>query len=33
MINYDADGSYNFKGIYCATAAERIAKDFTEQLI
>lgn len=29
-INYDADGSYNFKGIYCATAAKRIAKDFTD---
>ncbi|NPD30923.1 DUF3365 domain-containing protein [Eggerthellaceae bacterium zg-1084] len=28
-INHNADGSYDFKGVYCATAAKSVAKRFT----
>ena len=29
QINYDTDGTYNFKGVYCAAAAKSIADQFT----
>lgn len=29
VINFDADGEYCFKGIYCATAAKQIAEEVT----
>ncbi len=29
-INRDSDGTYNFKGVYCATAAKTIAESFTD---
>lgn len=31
VINHDADGSYNFKGIYCAVSGKSIARRFTQQ--
>lgn len=30
-INYNSDGSYDFKGIYCSVAGKGIAKRFTRQ--
>ncbi len=31
IINHDADGSFNFKGIYCAVSGKSIARRFTQQ--
>ena len=28
-INYNSDGSYDFKGVYCSVAAKSIARRFT----
>lgn len=30
-INYDAEGNYEFKGVYCATAAKQMTEYFTQQ--
>ena len=30
-INYNSDGSYDFKDVYCAVAAKNIARRFTRQ--
>lgn len=31
VINHDADGTFNFKGIYCAVSGKSIARRFTQQ--
>ena len=31
IINHDSDGTFNFKGIYCAVSGKSIARRFTQQ--